>query len=179
MDLNVLTLPTEELTAALRESVIQVCIAAHDNAEFRKLFSFIPSGGRHFLGCRGAEVVSHAVVTTRWVQPEGERALKTAFVDAVATLPEHQGRGCGGAVMRRLAEDIVDFEIGCLQTDRPSFYERLGWEVWLGPLAGRTEDGPQPTPDQRGVMVLRLPQTPPLDLERGLSIERQPGRIWE
>ena len=105
--------------------------------------------------------------------------LRTAFVDAVSTLPEYQGRGYGSAAMRRLAAEIGDYEIACLQTDRMAFYERLGWEVWRGPLAGRGEQGLIPTPDQRGVMVFRLPQTPPLDLDGQLTIERQPNRIWE
>jgi hypothetical protein len=46
-------------------------------------------------------------------------------------------------------------------------------------LSGRSDDGPIPTPDQRGVMILRLAGTPALDLDEGLSIERQPSRIWE
>ena len=81
--------------------------------------------------------------------------------------------------MRRLAEEIGDYEIGCLQTDRSSFYGHLGWEEWRGPLAGRSDVGLIPTPDQRGVMVLRLPNTPPFDLDAALTIERQPERIWE
>jgi aminoglycoside 2'-N-acetyltransferase I len=172
-------LTTEELTAALRSSVIDVCIAAHDNDEFRNLFTHIPSGGRHFLAYRGPELASHAVVTTRWVQPEGQRALKTAYVDAVSTLPMYQRRGYASAIMSRLGGEIGDYEIACLQTDRPGFYERLGWELWRGTLAGRRADRLIPTPQQRGVMVLRLPRTPSLDLEMQLTIECQPGRIWE
>jgi hypothetical protein len=34
--------------------------------------------------------------------------MKTAYVDAVATNPAHEGRGCGSAVMRRLAIDVED-----------------------------------------------------------------------
>jgi len=173
-------LTTEELTGAQRSAVIGVCIAAHDSEDFRNLFTtFIPSGGRHFLVYRGLELVSHAVVTTRWVQPEGQRELKTAYVDAVSTLPMYQGLGHGSAAMNRLAAEIDEYEIACLQTDRPGFYERLGWEVWRGPLAGRSDHGLIPTPEQRGVMVLRLPQTPQLDLDGLLTIERQPERIWE
>jgi len=97
----------------------------------------------------------------------------------VSTLPAYEGQGCGSAVMRRLAAEIPDFEIGCLQTDIPGFYERLGWELWRGPLAGRGTDGLIPTPDQRGVMVLQLPSTPSLDLDALLTIEQQPDRIWE
>jgi aminoglycoside 2'-N-acetyltransferase I len=172
-------LATQVLTAAPRSSVIDVCISAHENEEFRNLFTHIPSGGRHFLASRGSELVSHAVVTTRWVQPEGQPALKTAYVDAVSTLPMYQRLGYASAVMHRLAEEIGDYEIACLQTDRPGFYERLGWEVWRGSLAGRGEHALIPTPEQRGVMVLRLPRTPPLDLEMPLTIECQPYRIWE
>lgn len=175
----IMVLTTEQLTAARRNSVIEVCIAAHDSDDFKNLFTHIPSGGRHFLEYRGSELVSHAVVTTRWVQPEGQRELKTAYVDAVSTLPVCQGQGHGSAVMRRLAAEIGDYEIGCLQTDRPGFYERLEWELWRGTLAGRSEHGLIPTPEQHGVMVLRLPRTPPLDMNTQLTIECQPERIWE
>jgi aminoglycoside 2'-N-acetyltransferase I len=159
--------------------VISLCIAAHHNEDFYHLFSYIPSGGRHFLGYRDGALVSHAVVTTRWLQPAGQPLLRTAFIDAVATDPAHQGQGYGSAVMQHLADDIgVDYVIGCLETERPSFFERLGWEVWCGPLAGRAAAGAVPTPDQTGVMVLRLPNTPPLDLEAMLTIECQEARIW-
>jgi aminoglycoside 2'-N-acetyltransferase I len=123
-------------------------------------------------------LVSHAVTTTRWLQPENLTLLKTAYVDAVATLPAYQGQGFGSALMRRLAEvSSADYEIACLETDQVSFYERLGWELWRGPLAGRGEQGLIPTPDQTGIMILRLPQTPELHLDSLLTIEVD-GRIW-
>jgi aminoglycoside 2'-N-acetyltransferase I len=118
------------------------------------------------------------VVTTRWLQPAGLPLLKTAFVDAVATAPAHQGQGYGSVVMQHLAQNIDDYEIACLQSDIPAFYSRLGWELWRGPLAGRGEEGLIPTPTQKGVMILRLRRTPPLDLESLLTIEVG-GRIWE
>jgi len=172
---------SEELAAAgLRQAVIDLCVAAHENDEFRYMFSrYFASGARHFLAYDGDTLVSHAVVSTRGVQPEGLPILRTAFVDAVSTLPSRQNEGYGSATMQCLAENIGDYEIGCLQTDRGSFYAHLGWEEWRGPLAGRSDDGLIPTPDQRGVMVLRLPNTPPFDLDAALTIERQPERIWE
>lgn len=169
---------TEDLNAVTRASIIQVCITAHQEEDFKHLFSYIPSDGRHFLAYRETELVSHAVVTTRWLQPEGQAMLRTAYVDAVATLPAYQGQGYGSALMRQLARDIGDYAIACLETERPSFYERLGWEVWRGPLAGRSEQGLIATPEQRGIMVFRLPQTPELNLDQGLTIECQAGRIW-
>jgi aminoglycoside 2'-N-acetyltransferase I len=176
---SVTVVRTEDLSGDLRAALIDVCVAAHDNEDFNNLFSYIPCGGRHFLGYRGGELVSHAVVTTRWLQPDDEPMLRTAFVDAVSTLPAAQGRGCASVVMRALAAGIDDYDVGCLQTDIPEFYARLGWEIWRGDLAGRGDDGLIPTPDQRGVMVLRLARTCPLDLDVPLSIEVQTSRIWE
>ena len=168
---------TEELNAETRASIIHVCRTAHQEDDFIQLFSYIPSGGIHVLAYRDQVVVSHAVVTTRWLQPEGLPVLRTAYVDAVATLPEYQGQGIGSRVMRHLASVISDFEIACLETGRLSFYAHLGWEVWRGPLAGRRASELLPTPDQKGIMILRLARTPPLDLDSLLVIEYD-GRIW-
>jgi aminoglycoside 2'-N-acetyltransferase I len=169
---------TEDLDEVTRAAIIAVCNTAFDKEDFNRLFSFIPSGGRHFLAYRGNELVSHGVVTTRWLQPEGQPILKTAYVDAVATLPAYQGQGYGSAVMRHLAANISDHLIACLETESPGFYQRLDWEEWRGALAGRSEQGLIYTPEKRGVMILRLEATPVLDLDRGLTIECQPARIW-
>ena len=168
---------TEELNAEARASIIHVCRTAHQEDDFTRLFSYIPSGGIHVLAYREQELVSHAVVTTRWLQPEGLPLLRTAYVDAVATLPVYQGQGVGSAVMRHLASVISEYEIACLETDRVSFYAQLGWEAWRGPLAGRRATELLPTPDQKGIMILRLARTPPLDLDSLLVIEYD-GRIW-
>lgn len=169
---------TEDLDADTRASIVRLCMAAHQEDDFQHLFTYIPSGGRHFLAYREDALVSHAVVTTRWLQAEGRPVMKTAYVDAVATLPACQGQGHGSVVMRHLADHIEDYTVACLETDRPGFYARLGWEVWRGALGGRGERGIIPTPDHHGVMVLRLPQTPPLNLDGQLTIECQTRRIW-
>ena len=168
---------TEELNEATRTAIIQVCRAAHQEDSFLHLFTYIPSGGIHVLAYREQELVGHAVVTTRWLQPEGLPLLRTAYVDAVATLPAYQGQGIGSQVMRQLASVIPDYEIACLETDRVSFYTRLGWEEWQGPLAGRRASELLPTPGQTGIMILRLARTPPLDLTQMLVIKYD-GRIW-
>lgn len=176
--ITLMTETTERLGPALRAEIIEVCVAAHQEEDFRNLFAYVPAGGRHFLAFDGARLVSHAVVTERWLQQEGLPLLRTAYVDAVATLPAAQGKGYGSALMQHLAAGVPDFEIACLETDRSGFYERLGWEAWRGPLAGRNESGLVPTPQQTGIMILRLKRTPALEFERGLTIECQGGRIW-
>jgi aminoglycoside 2'-N-acetyltransferase I len=169
---------TEELVADTRAEIVRLCVAAHDEQDFERLFSYIPSGGRHFMAYRGGELASHAVVTTRWLHVGAEQRLRTAYVDAVATLPHYQRQGYGTAVMKLLATNLDDYDVGCLQTDRPDFYLRSGWELWRGPLAVRTEKGTIPTPDQRGIMILRLARTPTLDLDSELTIESERGRFW-
>jgi aminoglycoside 2'-N-acetyltransferase I len=170
---------TEDLPAKARDAIVELCVAAHNEEDFRNLFSYVPAGGWHFLASSGEQLVSHALVTTRWLQPDGHPVLRTAYVDAVATLPAHQGCGYGSALLRYLAGVIdQDYSVACLETDRPPFYQRLGWELWRGPLAGRGEQGLVPTPEQQGVMILRLAQTPPLDLDATLTVECQGERIW-
>lgn len=174
---NVTYAPTEDLNAATRAAIIGVCLAAHQEESFKNLFTYIPTGGRHFLAYCEKTLVSHAVVTTRWLQVADQPLLKTAYVDAVATLPAYQGQGYGSAVMHHLAQNITDYQIACLETDRPGFYMRLGWEAWRGPLGGRGEEGLIPTPEQKGIMILRLAWTPHLTLDDTLTIEYS-GRIW-
>lgn len=174
---TVKTSRTHKLDEAIRLAVVQLCTEAHQ-VDFGPLFTFLPPEGLHFLGYLDERLVTHAVTTTRWLQPENLPLLKTAYVDAVATLPAYQGRGFSSTLMRHLAViSGAEYEIACLETDQVSFYERLGWELWRGPLAGRGEEGLILTPDQEGIMILRLPRTPALDLESLLTIEVQ-GRIW-
>jgi aminoglycoside 2'-N-acetyltransferase I len=178
--LTIRTAHTTELDEATRNAIIEVCLTAHNEPDFANLFNYIPDGTPHVLGYAGGRLVSHAMYGTRWLQPEGHPVLKTAWVDAVATLPEHQGSGYGSAIMQRLAKVIApEYEIGGLHTDdKMHFYERGGWERWRGTLAGRGDNDELVfTPEQQGVMVLRLPQTPPLNIEGLLTIEIS-GRIW-
>ncbi len=170
---------TEELKEPIRNSIIELCVEAHQEEDFRNLFTYVSSGGWHFLAYHNELLVSHAVVTTRWLQTKDSPLLKTAYVDAVATLPASQGYGYGSALMQQLAGEIDrEYVIACLETDRETFYERLGWQTWRGPLAGRRDSDLIPTPEQHGVMVLPLSQTPTLDLDSLLTIECQTGRIW-
>jgi aminoglycoside 2'-N-acetyltransferase I len=170
-------LRTGELDQAARNAVIGVCVEAHREPDFVNLFAYLPADGLHVLAYAD-RLVGHAVVTTRWLQPLGLPVLRTAYVDAVAVPPARQGQRVGSAVMRHLAAAVGDYDVAGLETERVTFYERLGWEQWRGPLAGRSDHGVIPTPDQRGVMVLRLPRTPPLDLDAPLTIEAHTTRIW-
>lgn len=69
---------TSELDEATRSAVVRLCIDAHQEEDFRNLFSYLPPDGLHVLGYLGAQLVGHAVVTTRWLQPRDLPLLRTA-----------------------------------------------------------------------------------------------------
>ena len=177
--LKIHTQRTADLDDTQREAIIRLCVEAHQELDFENLFAYLPPDGLHVMGNLDARLVSHAVVTTRWMQPEGHPILKSAYVDAVSTASDVQRHGYGSAVMRHLANAIsADYEIAGLETDRVHFYAQVGWEEWRGTLAGHEENGELTfTPDQQGIMILRLPKTPALNLDGLLTIEVS-GRIW-
>jgi len=174
---------TEDLDAATRAGIVRACNAAFGKTEFDELFTrYIRGGGRHVVAFGGDEVVGHGVATTRWVHlgevgAPGTRRLRTAWIDAVATAPDHQHRGVGTAVMRRMADEIAGWQIGGLGTDVRGFYEPLGWENWRGPLAGLKDGELIPTPDMRDIFVLRLDASRDIDIDGPMTVEYD-GRIW-
>ncbi len=167
---------TRQLDAATRVTIVELCTEAH-RADFSRLFFYLPTDGLHFLAYRDDQIVSHAVVTTRWVQPEILPILRGAYVDALATLPAYQRRGYGSAILRELASNITDYDIAYLETEQVAFFQQLGWERWRGPCAKRSGDQLVPTLAAQNILILRLPRTPPLDLDRLLTLESQTGRI--
>jgi aminoglycoside 2'-N-acetyltransferase I len=125
-------------------------------------------------------IVSHAAVVERELHVDG-RPLRTGYVEAVATLPGWQGEGLGSRVMRHVSDYLATtFELGALATSVQGFYERMGWLVWQGPTFVRTAAGVERTPDEDGgILVLRLPRTPPdLDLTASISCEWRAGDVW-
>lgn len=169
---------TEAIDSPMRDQIVRLCIAAHHEPSFENLFVWVPAGGLHVMALLYGEVIGHAMVTTRWLQPEAHPVLRTAYVDAVSTAPAHQGQGIGSAVMRCLVEQLADYAIACLETDKPAFYARLGWQQWRGRKAGREGERLIPTPDEQIVMIHTLGKSPALDLDGFLTIECQTGRIW-
>jgi aminoglycoside 2'-N-acetyltransferase I len=107
----------------------------------------------------------------------GQTALRTAYVDAVATEPDLWGQGIGSAVLERLIQETLAYALVGRSTRRVSFYQRLGWERWRGPLAARTEGGLVDTPDET-VLNRCTPLSPPLDLDSLLTVEWRPGQPW-
>src|SRR5439155_1283171 len=93
------------------------------------------------------------------------------LASATNIVPQARGR-------RREMNMLVDVEMFASE-DLDEARRSAVIELCLAPLAGRSGAGLIPTPDQRGVMILRLRDTPSLDLDTLLTIEVQPTRIWE
>ncbi len=136
-------------------------------------------GGLHFVLDLDGAIVAHASVVERELHV-GDLPLRTGYVEAVATATDWQGQGFGSLVVEEAAAWIQErFELGALGTGRHAFYERLGWQSWQGPSSVRTPEGPVPTPDDDGyILVLPTPSSPPLDLAAPISCEWRPGDVW-
>jgi aminoglycoside 2'-N-acetyltransferase I len=137
------------------------------------------TGGTHVLVEEASEILSHASVIERTLEIGG-LPVRTGYVEAVATSPRHQRRGYGTLVMREI-DDIIrgEYELGGLSTGSHGFYERLGWERWLGPTFVRTATGTERTADDDGgLMVLRTAASPPFDLNTAITCDWRDGDVW-
>jgi predicted N-acetyltransferase YhbS len=162
------------LSPAQYDEVVALCVRAYEEP-FDELMATFPDA-THVIGSLEGRIVTHLLWVPRPLFYR-DQTLRCAYLEAVATEPTLQGRGYASAVMRRAAAEISDFDIGGLSPSDPAFYERFGWELWHGPLALRTEDGDEPTPDEE-VMILRLSRTPTLDLSEALATTWREGDIW-
>lgn len=165
----------DSISASYSQEIVNLCSAAYEE-DFRPYLALLLNPV-HLLARRSNILVSHAAWVTRWLQVNEDKVLRTAYVEAVATAPEYQRKGFASAVMRRLVTCIDEFDIGALSPSDAGFYERLGWEMWRGQLAIRTEQGLVPTPEEE-VMIYRLRHTPELDLNNLLTVEWRQGEVW-
>lgn len=124
-------------------------------------------------------IVAHASIVPRPLDV-GDASFDTGYVEAVATEPGRQGLGFGTAMMRTVAELIeARHQFGALSTDEHHFYERLGWERWLGSSFVRVGDELNRTPDEDdGIMVMRFGLSEKVDLSSRIICESRTGDDW-
>lgn len=136
-------------------------------------------GGVHFIVDIDGTIVSHASVVPRTLDT-GDLEVSTGYVEAVATLPEHERRGYGSAVMTAAGEHIEEiYQLGALGTGLLEFYGRLGWTPWRGPTSVLFEGRRVPTPEDDGYVLVRMtPSSPALDLDAPISCEWRQGDAW-
>ena len=174
--LHVEIIESAALDASRRAEILALCRDAYREPLDRYLEDI--GAGVHLLVQVDHVIVSHGMVVPRWLQLAHGQPLRTAYIELVATRPGAQRRGYATALMRRLAEEIISYDIGALSPTDEKFYAHLGWESWRGPLFVRTGSEVVPAGDE-GLMVLRLPRTPAgLSLDEPISIEWRPGEVW-
>mgnify|MGYP005730260543 CR=1 FL=1 len=168
-------LASSKLTTATRQLINILCSRA-----FEEEWQLEAMGkGWHVLGWLDGQLVTHGMWITRWLQVADGPLLRTAYVEGVVTEFAFRNGGLATAVMQRIAYEIEEYELGGLSPFSVAYYQRLGWEQWRGPLFIRTERGLLATPEEdECVMILRLPQTPPLNLDAPLSAEWRAGELW-
>jgi aminoglycoside 2'-N-acetyltransferase I len=177
MTLQIEFCDTAALSSDDARAVHALCNAAYEEdttGYFRDL-----GPGRHALGRVADVLVSHAMIVPRAMQIGDGALYHTAYVELVATHPEHQHRGYASALLLAFESEMEGHDLGALSPSDAEFYARLGWELWRGPLAVRTSTGLEASPDDESVMIRRLSRTPlPLDLDAPVSIEWRVGEVW-
>lgn len=176
MKLQIDILPQDVVTPAQQQTIVDLCSLAYQHPFAEVIEQF--QQRTHVLAWHDGQLVSHAL----WIPRRlfyNDKPIESAYVEAVATHPEHQGHGYASALLRCLAEAISPlYQIGALSPSDPAFYSRLGWELWRGPLFMLKNGELVETPDD-SAMILRLPQTPAdLDIEGRLAAEWRIGDVW-
>lgn len=167
---------SESLPDADRSTIISLCNRAYEE-DLEPLFNTFMTA-THALGYYAQFLVSHAMWVNRWLQIGTNPVMHTAYIEMVATEKTYRSRGFVTAIMKCVADEIQDFDLGALSPFSVAYYERLGWELWRGPLFIRTDSGLIRTPRDGDVMILRLPRTPNLDVNAPLSAEWREGELW-
>lgn len=165
-----------DLDAPVRASILALCALAYEE-DLSSYLEWI-GPGTHLLAYDGDILVGHLLVVQRALQAPGHDVLRTGYIELVASHPAYQGRGIASALLTACLEDCASFELAALSPSAVSFYTRLGWEEWRGPLSVRTPAGEEATPDEL-IMVRRTAQTPEwLHLDLPLSVEWRDGEVW-
>ena len=175
---DLLVATTGELGAALLDEVHRLVLAAFEG-DFGDEDWAHALGGTHVVVSEDGVPVAHAAVVPRTLYAGGQ-ALRTGYLEAVATAPAHQGRGLGSRAVSAASEVVrASYDMGALSTGRPAFYERLGWERWRGRTFVRDGGTLTRTADEDdGVLVLRYCATAGLDRTLDLACEARRGDDW-
>jgi aminoglycoside 2'-N-acetyltransferase I len=176
MNLVLKVIPRDKLSAVEYGAIVDLCSRAFEEDYAPYLATF--EDAVHVLARLDGVLVSHALWITRWLQIDAGPLLHTAYVEGVATAERFRGRRFARTVMKRLVEEITNFDVAALSPADTNLYVHLGWECWQGPLFHRRDGKLIPEPADESMMILRLPKMPSLDLLQPISIEWREGEVW-
>lgn len=175
--LEIRLVPSQAMSLELREQIRVLCSVAYQE-DFTAYLQLL-SPATHVLGYADGELVSHVAWVERELRVGGLGSLRTAYIEAVATLPSHQGHGFATALMQATPSLLHEFQLAALAPSDATFYQRLGWRMWEGPLSYIDPSGAQiDTPDEE-VMIYPLPLTPSnLDVRASLTTKWRAIEVW-
>ncbi len=136
-------------------------------------------GGTHVWADGPGGVVSHGALVERTLVCSGQ-VVRVGYVEAIATAPGYRRHGYASEVLKRINDLIREqHALGALSTGTPEFYGRLGWEHWRGPTFVNGLHGLERTPDDDGgILILRTPRSPELDLDGDILADWRAGDAW-
>lgn len=166
------------LSPQLKDEITSLCNRAYAEDLTDLLATF--TDATHILAYYDGLLVSHALWVTRYLQAGTVPLMRTAYVEMLATDHAYRGRGFAAAIMRQIVDEVQGYDLAALSPFSSEYYQRLGWELWQGPLWIRMGDTllASPPEDAEEVMIYRLPGTPTLDLTSSLSVEWRAGELW-
>jgi len=171
-------LESDQLEAATREALRALWDRAFGD-RFSEEDATHAFGGVHVLAVDGDQVVGHASAVPRRIRFEGGPWRTVGYVEAVATDPTWQRRGVGTRLMERLAVVIAArWPVALLSTGETRFYERLGWERWLGTSSTSVGTAVVADEEDQGLMLLRLDPAEVPDLTVDVTCEDRSGDAW-
>lgn len=186
--IDIQVIPAQQLTSTDQQWIEDLCARAFGEEVWCD-YGYLTSAF-HVIGRYGDQIVAHALWTDRRLNVASHAPLKTAYVEYVATEPSFQGQGLASQLLRFLINAIQNerllgtplqhdepYQLAALAPENSDFYQRLGWELWLGNLSIRNEGQIIDTPDD-DVMVYRLAQTPKIAVTDQLSAEWREGELW-
>src|SRR5262245_10044400 len=123
--------------------------------------------------------VSHGALVERTLVCSG-RVIRVGYVEAIGTALAHRRQGHASEILKRINDLIREhYVIGALSTGVPAFYEALGWERWRGATFVNGPKGTTRTPeDDGGILILRTPRSPQLDLNGDIVADWRAGDVW-
>ncbi len=177
-DVEVRLLASEELSDAVRTTLRALLWASFPD-DFSEDDWSHGLGGVHIVAFDGDRPVGHASVIARSIYVADQR-YDGGYLEAVAVDTGYRGGGVGASVGRAAGEVIHDrYPIAALSTSKHGFYERLGWERWRGPTYVVSSGKRRRTAEEdAGVMVLRPPGCPVMDLTAPIAVDDRSGDAW-
>ncbi|MBI4884696.1 MAG: GNAT family N-acetyltransferase [Actinobacteria bacterium] len=137
-------------------------------------------GGTHAMILESGRVLAHASVVARRIIV-GSHDFRAGYVEGVGVAPARHGQGLGSSVMTAINGVIRNqFELGVLSTGEWHFYERLGWERWLGTSWTLQSDGRlrRTESEDDGIMAYRVHQPNHVDVTSSITCEDRVGDCW-